>query len=519
MSGFTRRPAPSSRPQSMSAWARAGGIVGLFAAIHVGIATAALPMVVTSVAERIAAVERAAGHPLRYAVGLTPSQPEIDLASGGVDVFSAGAVSLGMRLSASNWPAGATLIWRAVESDVIHRIDASSGTIWLPDVAGETARLEWNGAELLPHTRLHIDHITHGYRGLNAPTARASGDAGSCNVDAVCPQGNDWNESIRASVLITVDDTSTSRASCSGALLNNTADDNRPLMITARHCGINADNADSVIAIFNYQRSVCGGSNNGSRQQQLSGARWLTEAPRADTTLIELSRSIPITFNAHLGGWHAERVAPQFGITAHHAAADQKKISLYMQPAQIRDGVVFSSGLLDNGFTADTWRVVWSTGITEPGSSGSGLWNENQRLMGVLSGGGSSCSLLGGTNGSADFFGRLDVAWDDSAALRTALDPIGGGTQRTGCGRDNRAAPCTTIQTPTPTPTVTPTATPTPTPTPIATPSPSPSNPSGNGNASGGSGGGGGAVGYLPLLLLGAVLLVRRRYRTAFANG
>lgn len=514
MSEFARLPARPQIQRPRSRWALISGLVAVFAGVYAGVAMAAFPMVVTSVAERLAAVEREADHPLRYAVGLTPSHSEIDLASGGVDVFSAGAVSLGMRLSATDWPEGATLIWRALENDVIHQINPSSGTIWLPDVAGETARLEWNGEKLLSRTRLQIDHVVHGYRGLNAPTAKANGDAGGCNVDAVCPQGNDWDRAIRASVFVTVDDSATTRSACSGALLNNTADDNRPLLITARHCGITTGNDDSVIAVFNYQRSICNGVNDGSRQQQIVGARWLAEAPRADTTLIELNRDVPTAFNAHLGGWRAERVSPQFGITAHHPAADQKKISLYTQPAQQRDAVTFSSGLLDTGFTADTWRVVWSTGITEPGSSGSGLWNENQRLVGVLSGGGSSCGLLGGANGSADFFGRLDVAWDDSAALRRALDPVGGGTQRSTCGRDNRANSCNATPTPAPTPTASPTSTP----LPRGTPTPSPSTPSDSGNVSSGSGGGG-AVGILTLALLGAALLIQRRRRIPSRNG
>ena len=79
--------------------------------------------------------------------------------------------------------------------------------------------------------------------------------------------------------------------------------------------------------------------------------------------------------------------------------------------------------------TVQAWDVVWSLGITEDGSSGSGLYNSNHHLIGVLSGGSSSCASPGGD----DVFGRLDVAWTAQALasgqLKTHLDPDNTGAQ------------------------------------------------------------------------------------------
>lgn len=297
-------------------------------------AIAAYPMVVTSVTERADAMERFADNPLRYAVGLAPSNADINLESGGVEIFSPAAVSVGLRIMTSGWPSDVVLIWRNPGGDEVHQVVVDNRQTWLPDVAGEVAVLEWDKARLGPGASLTIDQVAHGYRGLNGPMARDSGDASGCNIDVVCPQGAEWDDSIRASVLVMVDDTATTRAACSGALLNNTADDDRPLLITARHCGIRPTNVESVITFFNYQRSTCAGANDGSKQQRISGASWLAEAPQADTTLIELSQKIPLVFNVHLGGWQAEKLAPQWGVAAHHPAVDQKK-SAYLH-SQLR---------------------------------------------------------------------------------------------------------------------------------------------------------------------------------------
>ncbi|MHA7833258.1 MAG: hypothetical protein ACX94A_02125, partial [Algiphilus sp.] len=103
----------------------------------------------------------------------------------------------------------------------------------------------------------------------------------------------------------------------------------------------------------------------------------------------------------------------------------------------ITDGALIGS----RNQTVDAWRVTWSDGVTEPGSSGSGLWTPQQQLMGVLSGGSSACGSggllgLGGSdvNPGPDFYGRLEVAFARSGELGTPiqrfLDPAGSGVLR-----------------------------------------------------------------------------------------
>jgi len=69
-------------------------------------------------------------------------------------------------------------------------------------------------------------------------------------------------------------------------------------------------------------------------------------------------------------------------------------------------------------------------GVTEPGSSGSPLYNASRRLVGVLSGGPSQCGATGAS--LADQYGKLAHAWDGlgtpTTRLRDHLDPGNTGT-------------------------------------------------------------------------------------------
>ncbi|MCA9874292.1 MAG: hypothetical protein KC441_11575, partial [Anaerolineales bacterium] len=69
----------------------------------------------------------------------------------------------------------------------------------------------------------------------------------------------------------------------------------------------------------------------------------------------------------------------------------------------------------------------WDLGTTEPGSSGSPLYNPAQRIIGQLHGGYAACG-----NNLSDWYGRLSVSWmgGGTAATRLSnwLDPLNTGT-------------------------------------------------------------------------------------------
>src|SRR5690606_879424 len=98
---------------------------------------------------------------------------------------------------------------------------------------------------------------------------------------------------------------------------------------------------------------------------------------------------------------------PTSQVGIHHPSGDVKKICFDNNaPTQVTYG------------NASCWRVVnWESGTTEPGSSGSPLFDQNQRIVGQLYGGTASCSSI-----THDNYGRFDVSWEGTNSSNRLRD-------------------------------------------------------------------------------------------------
>lgn len=404
-------------------------------------------------------------------------------------VYSAGATLLVAHFDQFLLPEGAELrVMDAAGTTVQGPYTASSrneeGGLWTAMVPGEDAAIELRvPAALRDAVKLTLATLGHGEFELRS--GGVAPKSGGCNVDVVCPQGDAWRSPIRSVVRLQIPDTASTVSLCTGQLVNNTAQDDTPYVLSAHHCGINVTNAGNVVAYFNFQTSSCSATPDGTLTQNLSGANWLFGTAGSDHSLIRLSSTPPRSFNAYLGGFDASTGAtPSAGVTLHHASGDEKRISTFSSPAAREDNVCLGSfgptGLC-LGAQIDTFRVRWSSGVTEPGSSGAGLWNQNQRLVGVLSGGNSSCAEPNGD----DYFSRLDEAWVDG--LGQFLDPAGTGARGVGGKNVGGLVSDATVN---------------------------PANSSATSGNGGGSGGGGGAFGGgLLLLIAGLGRHLQRRFQ------
>ena len=119
--------------------------------------------------------------------------------------------------------------------------------------------------------------------------------------------------------------------------------------------------------------------------QFTGGAELLAFDSANDFSLLQFNEQI----GSYFSGWTTGTVAANTSVVGiHHPSGDLKKWSA--------GNVTTTSG----GYH----RVVWTQGTTEGGSSGSGLFDAAERLRGVLSGGGASCS----SPSSPDWYGRFD---------------------------------------------------------------------------------------------------------------
>jgi hypothetical protein len=296
---------------------------------------------------------------------------------------------------------------------------------WL--VQGDKIWIEYfEPAIVIGQGRLHIAKATHGYR--NAETFNASkglNDSGDCNLDIDCPIGTDWedlkNLNKRAAGILL----SGGSGFCSGALINNTQNDGTPYFLTANHCYSNPA-AWSFRFGWISPNPVCAAttnSSNGPTTMTLSGGTLRARNAGSDFCLVEINQPIPADWNRVWAGWDKTDNFPIFQVGIHHPSGDIMKICRDDDPAtkEVNGG-------------AQTWEIVgggseggWELGVTEPGSSGSPLFDQNGRIIGQLFGGGAACA---GTidNGAFDYYGRLGVSWDGGTAatrLRDWLDPSG----------------------------------------------------------------------------------------------
>jgi lysyl endopeptidase len=335
-------------------------------------------------------------------------------------LHSAGARSLSLHLAGLALPAGASLRTYDPRALTVHAYDArhvTPGGLWTPPVAGDELVLEL----LLPPgaglPALGAARLFHGYRGWKADGVDAKA-AGECNVDITCAQGSDWLAEARSVALITVDN----RIACTGQLLNNVQQDKRRLFLTANHCGIDAGGgpADSVNFYFNYVGPCGDNTPQPQPPPSLQTSDLLASDVQSDFALLEITDNRPLPAGAHFSGWDATTSgATASGASIHHPVGEEKKISLF-------DTGLSMDSIAVRGIACavDAWRVQWSEGTTEVGSSGGGLWNSEHRLIGTLSGGNASCS----TPDRPDYFARFERGWTANPAasgqLKAHLDPL-----------------------------------------------------------------------------------------------
>jgi hypothetical protein len=314
---------------------------------------------------------------------------------------------------------GVELTVRAPGADTVlgpftHRDVRSHGQLWMPPVEGETVDVEvsWP-SDMKSQPNLHLGTVSHGYRpwgGLGEPDDPAP-DAGACNIDVNCPLGDNWQDEKRGVVNLL----SGGSGYCTGSLIATTARDCQDYVLTAAHCVSGASKAASTVFQFNFERPECG-SGVAPTDETVSGSALVATYGPSDMTLLEMDTTPPEEYAAYYNGWSRSTTAATESWAIHHPNNDEKKISFNEDP--LIDG---------QNWGPDHWRVTeWEEGTTEPGSSGSPLFDQNSRIVGQLHGGTASCSSI-----TYDEYGKVDVSWDGggtpSSRLSDWLDPGGTG--------------------------------------------------------------------------------------------
>jgi hypothetical protein len=308
-------------------------------------------------------------------------------------------------------------------------------TYWLPGAAGDTATLE---IELpagtapslvqvaLPQLSHAVDTAVSYAQGL----LQAQSNCPGVTPDATCSLGTAAN-AINASSTYDYVNGGVGYV-CSGTLITDKAGTAANFFLTAHHCVSNQTQASTVNAYWFYRSSACGGTTLNPGFQQSAGANYrfgqsvvsgsINNPTGTDTALLQLVGAPPA--GAYKAGWLIDR-QPVSGTSLssiHHPASS----GAYNTLARRSNGSIssFFNGLIPSGNgiagVIDSSRVdfpqyviSWTSGITEPGSSGSALFRNpdsaTPQVVGQLYGGATTCAAPN----NPSVYGRFDLGYED----------------------------------------------------------------------------------------------------------
>ena len=354
-----------------------------------------------------------------------------------IGIHSAGAYSINLLLRDFEIPPGGKLfVYNADHSYVAgsfdYRNNSEEKILPIQPVAGESIIVEYSEPANAPFKgHFVIFEVNHDYRDIfraaNEPSDVDVGTAFSCMQDVFCSDAAE--ETVRSTVLLIIN----GGDACTGSLLNNTANDGKPFLLTAVHCIVDtkdqgnkfptdmnyySDRAGTIITFFNYNRPFCATDlkMKGSEEMSIAGAVPITIYTNNDIALLELSSTPPDYYNAYYAGWNMDLNNPGTKHTnIHHPLRAVKKYGMAEGAIQMKTSPISFLNL--DSF----WEIPsWSIGSTANGSSGSPLFDENNLVIGGLSSGYSKCKEGGSPDGESDYFFALGKGWD---GLINMLDP------------------------------------------------------------------------------------------------
>ena len=301
-------------------------------------------------------------------------------------------------------------------------------------IKGNTAIIEYyEPAYQRGRGRLHVFRVDQAYHKVHMdasqivpgrnPLAFGFGTALGCHENANCSEGDDWDAQRRSvcRIMMALEE---GTGYCTGTLMNNTNEDETPYILSAFHC----DNGYTPLHDlwrfdFDYQSANCNDPTTEPTPNSILGCVLRAGKEESDFQLLEINGNIPSSYNVSFAGWNRDGIPPQNGVNFHHASGDIKKVALYNEPAVVHS---FAINWGTNITPPDHhFRLNYSLGSFQQGSSGSALFNQDGVVVG---------QLHGGLNGDCDgvptlYFGRLSISWDDGSSadnrLSDWLDPLG----------------------------------------------------------------------------------------------
>lgn len=297
----------------------------------------------------------------------------------------------------------------------------STGRFGTPMIPGDQLTIEVRIPAGVQQPELVLESVSHGYKDVLGmgrffddhfhdaePIDTQRGGPFGCQRDIACPEGQPYIR-LKDAIAEGYD----GEYVCSGQLINNTRGDGRYLYITAAHCEWWRD-PSTMTYYWDYANETCGGNDYPSFTYS-TGSTDLFHSPNPnnDINLLELDGvDLEGDFDVYYAGWNRSTTPPTNTVAITHPADKPLQIAIDEDPA-----IDCAQGGCPGGWGGNYWRIDdYEIGVTEGGSSGGGLFDQDQLLVGVLTGGvGTNCSNFGW-----DEYYKISAEW---AQLQPYLDP------------------------------------------------------------------------------------------------
>jgi len=375
----------------------------------------------------------------KFHVFLRPDNSGSTFYSGNMQVWrvgirSKGAYSLNILFSKFKIPEGARVfVYNSDQSEILgsytHLNNTELNLLPIQPIGGDELIVEYqeplNGAF---KGAIEIGEVNHDFRGIFR-AAEPRDPQQDCHPNLICyPEDIETGSGI---LLLIINGTTL----CTGTLVNNSAEDATPFLLTSTHC-LNDDYsgkflanreydivAGTIVAFFNYNSPLCSTDIRGPLQMTMASADSVLISEKHDISLLKLKQAPPKEYQPYFLGWNAgsSPAAPYHGV--HHPNGGVKKVAIDEGPLAITSFTVPRYNMEANAH----WEVrAWEVASTEGGSSGSPLLDSDKRILGTLTGGSSMCSSPRGP----DVYASLNKFWDVAGSIENPnpisyyLDPL-----------------------------------------------------------------------------------------------
>jgi hypothetical protein len=346
------------------------------------------------------------------------------------EIFMENAKSLAFYFSKFELPEGAAVFILNEQGDMVgpltHESRWENGDMQTRHLFGNRAQIQvFHSAAVEPTMiGLKLETIATGFTDLKA---------GACNINVICKDpvntcnsacrigsdfscniqctfrgadssadqfaGLDWQNQQDSIVGIL-----TSRGSryCSGAFIDNQS--RRQYVLTANHCTVSSSD---LMQVDFFNPSCTSNSNTaGDTSRSVGNLNVLVSDSSIDHALVEIRNTVPASWNVFLSGYDATCAGPTGVVGIHHPSGANMKISGSDASMVLRP---YSSW-----GTANQWYVpYWTESTTEPGSSGSPLFDRTtRRIIGQLHGGSARCPSFQGF----DMYGAICFSYNQAGS-------------------------------------------------------------------------------------------------------